>query len=309
MGARIDKLRMMMLIRRFEARLMAFPKAGFQLLSSGEEAVAVGVCSEIQRQDQLLTSGRSIGPALARGLHPGRVMAELLGKRGGVCKGQGGRGHMSQPDAGFFGAHAVVAGNLTVAAGVALAMQMQERDAATVCMLGDGACGAGALYEAINVAALWKLPLVFVCSNNGYAVSTPTRAAVSMEHLAEIGRPFRVEARIVDGMDVEAVAREFGELLAAARGGSGPTFLECLSYRWASHSTSTRDSRPRAEVEAGRVRCPIRLLAERLLASGQLSHAALRALEQQVDRAVETAASFSEASLDPDPLEALADVD
>src|SRR5204863_977255 len=135
------------------------------LLSSGEEAVAVGTCAALEAGDQLLTSGRSIGPALARGVTAGDLMAELLGKRTGPCKGKAGRGHLSQPSVGFFGAHAVVAANLSVAAGVALAQQQNGTGRVVVCMFGDGACGEGILHETLNIAALWKLPLVFVCNN------------------------------------------------------------------------------------------------------------------------------------------------
>ena len=174
-------LQTMMLIRGFEEELQRRRDHGFQLLSSGEEAVAVGLCAALIGDDQLLCSGRSIGPALARGLDPGEVMAELLGKAAGPCRGKGGRGHMAAPALGFFGAHAVVAGNLTIAAGAALAMQQQKRPGLVACIFGDGACGSGALHETLNMAAIWQLPLLLVCDNNQYSVSTP---AVSYTHLA-----------------------------------------------------------------------------------------------------------------------------
>src|ERR1700693_5780752 len=161
-GSLVAMLRSMMLIRAFEACLMRLPRPGFQLLSSGEEAVAVGVCAALEPEDQLLSSGRAIGPALARGLAAPVVMAEILGKATGPCRGHGGRGHIAQPDAGLFGAHAVVGGNLAVAAGVALAAQMQGRRRIVACLFGDGACGAGGLHETLNLASLWKLPLVLV---------------------------------------------------------------------------------------------------------------------------------------------------
>jgi pyruvate dehydrogenase E1 component alpha subunit len=167
----------MLAIRAFEDALAKRPDAGFQLYSSGEEAVAVGVCAALRPGDQLLSSGRSIGPALARGLDPGVVMAELLGRADGPCKGKGGRGHLAQPGAGFFGAHAVVGGNLTIAAGVALAMRMQRAGGIVACIFGDGACGSGALHETMNIAALWKLPLLLVCDDNGWSISTPREAA------------------------------------------------------------------------------------------------------------------------------------
>src|SRR5664279_3014423 len=198
-------LRSMMLVRAFEGALMRAPDHGFQLLSSGEEGVAVGVCAGLIADDQLLSSGRSIAPALARGLDPRTVMAELLGKVAGPCGGRGGRGHLAQPSAGFFGAHAVVGGNLTVAAGVALAAQIQGRSSIVACIFGDGACGSGALHETMNIAALWKLPLLLVCNNNQYSVATPRSEMLAPARLSDLARPFGIPALTVDGMDVLAV--------------------------------------------------------------------------------------------------------
>ncbi|SFK35349.1 thiamine pyrophosphate-dependent dehydrogenase E1 component subunit alpha [Methylocapsa palsarum] len=305
---RVLLLRSMMLIRAFEAALLRNPGHGFQLLSSGEEAVAVGLCAALTADDQLLTSGRSIGPALARGLDPGRVLAELLGKSAGPCQGKGGRGHIAEPSAGFFGAHAVVGGNLTIAAGVALALQSLGSKAIVACLFGDGACGGGALHETLNIAALWKLPLVLVCDNNRYSVSTPRAAALAPEYLSDIAKPFGVPGQTVDGMDVMAVleaARGFVEL---ARSGGGPSFLECVSFRFSSHSTATRDTRTPAELDAARSHCPIELMAGRLAAEGLLAPDVRAELEHDVAEAVSAAASFAEASPFPDPSEALSDV-
>ncbi|MGH7330543.1 MAG: thiamine pyrophosphate-dependent enzyme, partial [Polyangiaceae bacterium] len=186
----MDLMRAMILVRAFEDHLLSLPRPGFQLLSSGEEAVAVGVCAALDAGDALLTSGRSIGPALARGIEPLALFAELLGKRSGPNQGKGGRGHLSQPSVGFFGAHAVVAGNLSVAAGVALADKELATGNVVACIFGDGACGAGALHETMNIAALWRLPLVLVCNNNQYSVSTHVRDAVAARRLADLATPF-----------------------------------------------------------------------------------------------------------------------
>ena len=195
-----------MLIRGFETALARRPDHGFQLLSSGEEAVAVGLCAALRDQDQLLTGGRSIGPALARGLDPKRVMAELLGKISGTNRGKGGRGHLADPAAGFFGAHAVVGGNISIAAGVALSMQMSGTNGVAVILFGDGAFGAGALHEVLNIAASWRLPLLFVCNNNQLSVSTPRSTALAPKNLSDIGLAFGMPSWTVDGMDVEMVA-------------------------------------------------------------------------------------------------------
>jgi TPP-dependent pyruvate/acetoin dehydrogenase alpha subunit len=254
---RKEVLRSMILIRAFEEALAKRPDHGFQLLSTGEEAVAVGLCCALRSQDQLLTGGRSIGPALARGCDPGRVMAELLGKSAGTNRGKGGRGHLSDPLSGFFGSHAVVGGNINIAAGVALSMQMSRKDAITAVMFGDGAFGAGSLHEVLNVATIWKLPLLFLCNNNQFSVSTPRAAALAPRNLSDIGLAFGIPAKTVDGMDVEVVFDAAMEAVEWIRGGHGPAFLECVSYRFASHSTTARETRSRAELAEIKLRCPI----------------------------------------------------
>jgi TPP-dependent pyruvate/acetoin dehydrogenase alpha subunit len=305
---RLSLLRRMMLIRAFEAALMARPDHGFQLLSSGEEAVAAGLCAALTDEDQLLSSGRSIGPALARGLDAGRVMAELLGKVSGPNRGKGGRGHLAQPSAGFFGAHAVVGGNHSIAAGAALAFQLQGRPGVVACLFGDGACGAGGLHETLNIAALWKLPLVLVCDNNQLSVSTPRAEALAPARLSDLAAPFGIPGETVDGMDVDAVAEAARAFLERARAGEGPAFLECLSERFSSHSTATRETRSAEAMAAIRDRCPIRRLARQLQAEGVLDAAGLARLQQEVDGEVDAALAFADAAPYPDASEAVADV-
>jgi TPP-dependent pyruvate/acetoin dehydrogenase alpha subunit len=296
-----DLLRTMVLIRAFEEHLLTLPQPGFQLLSSGEEAVAVGTCAPLEPGDQLLTSGRSIGPALARGIAPAALLAELIGKRTGPCKGKAGRGHLSQPSVGFFGAHAVVGGNLSVAAGVAMAQQQTGTGRVVVCMFGDGACGEGALHETLNIAALWKLPLVFVCCNNQYSISTRVKDAIAAEHLADLARPFGIPAQTVDGMDVLAVREAVEQAVSRARAGQGPSFVECVCYRFHQHSTSSKETRPREEIAAWRARCPIATFSARQ----GLDVAAVRA---EVDQELAYAARQAEAAPLPDPSEMMEDV-
>jgi pyruvate dehydrogenase E1 component alpha subunit len=302
-------LKSMLLIRRFEAALDARPDHGFQLYSSGAEAVAVGICAALQPDDRLLTSGRSIGPALARGIEPGLVMAELLGKATGPSHGKGGRGHLAKPDQGFFGAHAVVAGNIGIAAGAALAAQLEGRGRLVVCIFGDGAAGAGALHETLNIAALWRLPLLLVCDNNGLSVSTPREAALAPAKLSDLAAPFGVRAATVDGTDVEAVWRQATEFAALARaGGGGPALLECLSERFFSHSTATRETRSPATMRTVKERCPIRRYTDKLQSAGRLRDDELARVEAEVDDLVAEALAFADASPYPDPAEALSDV-
>jgi TPP-dependent pyruvate/acetoin dehydrogenase alpha subunit len=298
----------MLLIRAFENVLVGRSDRGFQLLSSGEEAVAVGLCAILTTEDQLLTSGRSIGPALARGLDPGMVLAELLGKSAGPNRGKGGRGHLAQPSAGFFGAHAVVGGNLSIAAGVALAVQSRGGSAIVACMFGDGACGSGALHETLNVAALWKLPLLLVCDNNQYSVSTPRSQALAPRQLSDLAKPFGIPGVTVDGMDVIAVRAAARAFADRARSGHGPSFLECISHRFASHSTATRDTRSAAEIELVKQLCPIRRYAARLEAEGVLNADARRRLERDAETAVAQAVRFADAAPYPDRSEVLTDV-
>ncbi|MBV1918291.1 MAG: thiamine pyrophosphate-dependent dehydrogenase E1 component subunit alpha [Sphingomonadaceae bacterium] len=305
---RIAALRSMMLIRTFEARLMDRPDHGFQLLSAGEEAVAVGVCNALSPDDQLLCSGRSIGPALARGLECAMVMAELLGKTTGTNQGRGGRGHLARPDSGFFGAHAVVGGNLTIAAGAALAAQQAGENQVILCLFGDGACGSGALHETMNIAALWNLPLVLVCNNNGLSVSTPPAQALAPSPLSSLAGPFGIAHATIDGMDVEHVAQATGNFVDQARRGEGPAFLECLSERFSSHSSATRDTRSNGELEAVRARCPIESYASTLQKTGLIDAAGTAELWADAAAEIERALAQADAAPFPDPAAVLADV-
>jgi len=303
------RLRSMLLARVFEQTLLRQPKPGFQLLSRGEEAVAVGVCAALERTDPLLCSGRSIAVALARGVPAGALLAELIGKDGGPNRGRAGRAHVSMPSVGLFGAHGVVGGNLTVAAGVALAQSQLQTGAVTCCVFGDGACGAGSLHETLNIAALWRLPLLLVCDNNGYAVSTPVREGLAFQGLTSIAGPFGVPATVVDGADVDAVAAAVGEAAAEIRAGKGPWFLELCCARLGSHSTLTREERPAAEVEASVAQQdPLRLYERRLRDDGMLDDALWTRMRADVDAEMADAARFVETSPWPDPREALLDV-
>ncbi|MGP0094550.1 MAG: thiamine pyrophosphate-dependent dehydrogenase E1 component subunit alpha [Xanthobacteraceae bacterium] len=298
----------MLLIRIFERELLRRNDHGFQLFSSGQEAVSVGLCAALGPADQLLSSGRSIGPALARGLAPPLVMAELLGRSAGPNRGKGGRGHLALPAAGFFGAHAVVAGNLSIAAGVALSMHRQGLSTVAACIFGDGACGAGALHETLNLAALWKLPLVFVCDNNQYSVSTPASQALAPARLSDLAGPFGIRGVTVDGMDVRAVRDAALPLIEAARSGHGPAFIECISYRFASHSTASREIRSAEELARANEHCPIRRLAAQLQAEGVLTPGAYEQIERETETTVRDAIAFAESAPYPDATEVLGDV-
>jgi TPP-dependent pyruvate/acetoin dehydrogenase alpha subunit len=304
----IEMLRSMMLIRGFEKALAGRADHGFQLLSSGEEAVAVGICSALRPGDQLLSGGRSIGPALARGSDPNRVMAELLGKSDGTNKGKGGRGHLADPSSGFFGAHAVVGGNISIAGGVALAMQMTGKDSVVAIMFGDGAFGAGALHETLNIAASMKLPLLFVCNNNQLSVSTPRSAALVPKNLSDIGLAFGIPSATIDGMDVDEVATAANKALEHVRSKQGPAFLECISFRFLSHSTTARETRGAAELATIRALCPIERKIRSLTSAGLWTNEMRENLERYVSETVAATLQFADASEYPSIEEALTDV-
>jgi len=303
-----SQLRMMMLIRAFETALAKRRDHGFQLLSSGEEAVAVGLCSALTERDQLLTGGRSIGPALARGVDPSRLMAELLGKASGTNRGKGGRGHIADPASGFFGAHAVVGGNISIAAGVALAKKMEGTGGIVAILFGDGAAGAGGLHESLNMAAIWKLPLLFVCNNNQLSVSVERTDALAPKKLSDLGIGFGIPAQTVDGMDVATVAQAAKAAAQWVRGGGGPFFLECISHRFAAHSTTARETRTKAKLEEIRAQCPIPREIARLRAAGVIEAGAEEALEKEAQARVAEALAFADASPYPELSEVLTDV-
>jgi pyruvate dehydrogenase E1 component alpha subunit len=301
---RAKALGAMMRIRAFETALASRPDHGFQLLSSGEEAVAVGVCSALNETDDLLTGGRSIGPALARGVDPGALMAELLGRSAGTNGGRAGRGHLSDPRSGFFGAHAVVGGNISVAAGVALARKLSSSESVVVVMFGDGACGQGVLHETLNIAANWRLPLLFLCNNNGLSISTPYEAVLAPSRLSDLGATFGMPSQTIDGLDVEEVAAVVASAVSAIRQGGGPAFIEARSIRLRSHSTTSRETRTREALRALEGRCPIEALAARM----QLSPAQVAEIRREAAAAAAAAIAVAEASAYPSPEELLANV-
>jgi pyruvate dehydrogenase E1 component alpha subunit len=303
----LRRLQSMMLLRGFEAALQRQPKPGFQLLSRGEEAVAVGVCAALDRADPLLCSGRSIATALARGMAPGPLLAELIGKDGGPNRGRAGRAHVSMPSIGFFGAHGVVGGNLSVAAGVAFAQQQLATGAVACCLFGDGACGAGALHETLNIAALWRLPLVLICNNNGYAVSTPVHAGLAPARLTDLAAPFGIPALCIDGADVDAVAALTAQAVARTRAGQGPCFLELQTARLATHSNLTREERAADELSHLGERDPLPLYERRLRERGILDDVLWARMRSEVDQDIAAAEQFAEQASWPDPAQAALD--
>ena len=258
----LDLLRQMTLIRRFEekaAELYSVGKIrGFLHLYIGEEAVAVGAMQALTPDDNIVATYREHGQALARGIPPGAIMAEMYGKANGCSRGRGGSMHLFDVSRRFHGGHAIVGGGLPVAVGLALADAMQKRTAVTACFFGDGAVAEGAFAESLNLAALWKLPVLFVCENNLYAMGTALARHQAQTDIVRKAEAAGVPGEVVDGMDVLAVEAAARRVAAAVRGGQGPRLLEARTYRFRAHSMYDPDLyRAKDEIEGWKVSDPI----------------------------------------------------
>ncbi len=308
-------LRQMALIRRFEekaAEMYSLGKiGGFLHLYIGQEAVAVGAMSTLRPDDHVVSSYREHGHCLAKGSDPRRVMAELFGRRDGLCRGKGGSMHLFDRSVGFLGGHGIVGAHLPLAAGAAFAVRYEGRDQVVVCFFGDGAVPEGEFHEAMNLAALWKLPVVYVCENNRYAMGTAIHRALAQTEIWRFAETYGMPGEAVDGMDVLAVRECVGRAVERARREPGPTLIEARTYRFRGHSM--RDPagavyRTREEVEREKQRDPIALFSARCLKEGVLSDADVRAIEGEAGQVVEEAVAFAEASPPPPPEWLLTDV-
>ena len=299
-------LRTMLLIRAFEERAEALYGLGrvhgTMHLSIGQEAVAAGVCAALRPDDYILSTHRGHGHCLAKGADVRRVMAEFLGKETGYCRGRGGSMHIADVGSGNLGANGIVAGGLPISTGVGLSIQLRKSSQVCVAFFGDGAAHEGAFHESLNLAAIWRLPVVYVCENNQYAMSMPVRKAMAVPTVAARAAAYGMPGVTADGMDALAVHAAAEEAVARARAGEGPTLLECLTYRFRGHSRSDRQRyRSREEVEAWRQRDPIPRLVRRMVDEGLLTEQDAAGLEAEARAAVEEAVRFAEASPEPDP--------
>ncbi len=307
--------RRMLEIRRFEERAAeAYATGGiggFCHLYIGQEAVAVGSLAALRPDDYVISSYREHGLALARGMSMRAAMAELFGRSTGCSQGKGGSMHLFDSSLNFLGGHGIVAGQIPLAAGVAFAIRYRGGDQAVVCFFGEAAVNNGAFHEAMNMAALWKLPMVFLCENNRYGMGTALERASAIVDIVERACSYDMAAEIVDGMDVWAVQAATARAVARARSRSHPTFLEVRTYRFMGHSMSDPLHgvyRTREEVEEHQRRDPIAALAEELRASGVADEEALEAIDAEVKAAVEDAVEFAEESPEPGPEALLTDI-
>jgi acetoin:2,6-dichlorophenolindophenol oxidoreductase subunit alpha len=306
----------MLTIRRFEEKAIELFEKGLIRGNVhpciGQEAVSVGVCANLRRDDYMTSTHRGHGNCLAKGADPRLMMAELLGRETGYCKGKGGSMHIADFEGGNLGANGIVGGGLPIAAGAGISIQNRETDQVVVCFFGDGAANQGTFHESLNLAALWKLPVLYVCENNQYALSTPLRESVGLPEISERARAYGITGVSVDGNDVLEVFAKAGEAVRRARTGEGPTLLDCLTYRFFGHFTGDKGHgityRSKEEMEEWRGRCPIARLRKRLLADGALTEAAASAIEARAESAIALAAAFGLDSPWPWPEESLQDV-
>jgi pyruvate dehydrogenase E1 component alpha subunit len=303
----------MLLIRRFEEKSAEVYSAGkiggFCHLYIGQEAVAVGALSAIRKDDYVLTSYREHGQAIAKGMSPESVMAELYGKATGCSKGKGGSMHMFDKEVNFLGGHAIVGGQIPLATGVAFAAKYQNTDKVTLCFFGEAAVNQGAFHESLNMAQLWKLPCIYICENNQYGMGTSLERAMSLRDIAQKACAYEMASEFVDGMDVLAVREAATRAVERARKDSLPTLLEVRTYRFMGHSMSDPGNyRTRAEIEKYQERDPLKLFSSTLKEEKIVEDKTLQQMDSEVKEQVEAAVRFAEESPLPAPEELYTDV-
>ena len=309
----IGLLYQMLLIRRFEekcAEAYSLGKiGGFCHLYIGQEAVAVGAISALRPDDYILTSYRDHGHAIAKGMSPEEVMAELYGKAGGCSSGKGGSMHLFDADINFLGGHGIVGGQIPLATGVAFASKYKGTDQVTLCFFGEAAVNQGAFHESLNMAQLWKLPCIYICENNQYGMGTSLQRAMSLQDVSQKACAYELAGEFVDGMDVLAVREAVMRAVERGRKHSLPTLLEIRTYRFMGHSMSDPGNyRTRAEIEKYQERDPIKLFTASLKEKELLDDNGLADIEKRVREEVERSARFADESPEPDQKELYTDV-
>jgi len=303
----MDFYRQMLLIRVFEERsteqYMLGNIRGFLHLYIGEEAIAVGAISSLMPQDYVVTHYRDHGHALARGMDPNVVMAELFGKATGSSKGKGGSMHLFDADRRFMGGYAIVGGQLPLAVGLALASKYKGEDSLTLCFLGDGAINEGEFHESMNLASLWKLPLIFFVENNLYGMGAPIdQTLVFHDEIYKFARAYKMPSVRVDGMDVMKVMEATGVVVESVRGGEGPYLIEAMAYRFRGHSMADpSEYREKTEEQLWRKKDPIVTFRKLLTDEKVASQGELDELEKEVEEIVDRAVRFADESPFPEP--------
>ena len=308
--------RTMVAIRRFEETVRELYHRALMLglshLYLGEEAVATGACAALRKGDYITSTHRGHGHCLAKGGKLDRMLAEILGRATGYCKGKGGSMHIADVALGILGANGVVGGGFGIASGAGLSIKLRGRDQVVVCFFGDGSTNQGSFHETANISALWKLPVIYVCENNLYGLSTPIANAVAVKNLTDRALAYGMPAVSVDGNDVIAVYRAVADAAEKARAGQGPSFIECLTYRHSGHHVGDagdgKTYRTTEEMAAWKAKDPIPRFRAELLQWGVASEEDVRDIEQAVEQELERAIEFAKASPFPQLTEATTDV-
>jgi pyruvate dehydrogenase E1 component alpha subunit len=306
-------LRRMRLIRRFEEEAEASYMRGLihgtMHLSIGQEASAVGICLALEPQDQITSTHRGHGHCIAKGADVGRMFAEFFGKETGYCRGRGGSMHIADVAAGNLGANGIVGGGIPIAVGAGLTAKRLRSGRVVACFFGDGANNEGAFHEGLNLAAIWELPVVFVCENNQYGMSVSTERSTAARRISDRAAAYSMPGVTVDGNDLETVAATAKQAVDRARSGGGPSLIECLTYRWRGHSRSDRNRyRTREEIDRWIERDPIARLETALIAAGALDATAAAEIVASVEAEIAAGLAFAKASPDPDTADLLRDV-
>lgn len=319
MAAKLDKetylywYELMLRLRRFEERAgMLYGQQkirGFCHLYIGQEAVAAGTMSGLRADDRVITAYRDHGLAIAKGISCNEAMAELFGKATGCTNGKGGSMHFFSKEHNFYGGHGIVGAQIGLGAGIAFADQYLGKDNVTICFFGDGAARQGILHETYNMAMTWKLPVIFVCENNGYAMGTSVGRSSNVTNIAELGKAYEMPSETVDGMKAETVHEAVARAAERARKGEGPTFLEIMTYRYKGHSMSDPQKyRTKEEVEQYRKQDPIETTAATILKKKYATQADLDAISAKIDAEIEECQKFAEESPFPDDSELFKDI-
>lgn len=309
----IDMYRVMVRIRAFEERaykdFTGGRIPGVLHLYTGEEAVATGACANLRPDDYITSTHRGHGHVIAKGARTDRMMAELHGKKTGYCKGRGGSMHIADTDIGILGANGIVGGGIPIAGGAALSAQKRGTDQVCLCFFGDGASNTTRFHEGINLASIWKLPVVYVVENNLYGESTHISYAMNVPNVADRACAYGIPGKIVDGNDVLAVYETVGEAVARARKGEGPTIVECKTYRWHGHYIGDPETyKPKEEVAEWKKKDPIPRFTKYLIENKVLSEEGTNKIDQEINEEIDQAVKFAEESPLPEPEETLEDV-
>ena len=276
--------------------------------SVGQEAVPTGICAHLRNDDYLASTHRGHGHCIAKGVDVKPMMAELFGKSTGSNKGKGGSMHIADMSKGMLGTNGVVGASVPLAVGAGMTARHRGTDQVAIAFFGDGGANQGVVHESMNLAAVWNLPVIFVCENNGYAESTPVEYAIAIRNIADRAVGYGFPGVVVDGMDVFAVYEAAGAAVERARSGQGPTLLECKTYRYYGHSGMDNPHTYRTEEEEWKARDPIDQFRDRVLKNELLSEAELNAIDEQVEKTIEEAAQFADSSPEPAITELYTDV-